>query len=421
MPRPVFPIPEALGGKWTVQPGRPRTSTSQRIMYVPTDANPVDQFVRAHEMAHAAITPKDDPDKICVKHKVDALSLQTCEDYRVHLFLKKLGIPMPGCLSPEEARIAAPRLLADPEQLLCWGIAVCNTGSERVLVDAVYAEINTIQDDARKQSARAMLGCLNVMAHQVTLRIEKGRKLTTRGFKKHTIPAAQLLDHFRALLRKTKELPGDNVGDESKWNNAKIQLQGGGAQWHKMRTATAQLGVPRSTSMTKRRRWSDEGCVPVAMHRWATDQRMFVVKRRFKGGTLLLDASGSMHFNSEQVAAIVQMAPGATVAMYSGGRELDDGSWGQLTVIARNGMAASASEIENIRCSVGGNNAVDGPALEWLAKQPGPRVWMTDFEVNGADNFDTQAGKAECTATCHRAEITRVRNIDEATKLFAKL
>lgn len=418
MVRRVFPIPEAIDGqRWDVQPGRPMTSTDTRTMFVPTGTDPVSQFCRTHELGHAKITPKTPPERVSKKHKVSVESLQYCEDYRVHRFLCSLGIPLAGSLVPEEARLHAPRLLANPDELICWAIASAKTGSMDVLREAIDAEIGTMQDEAQRSQARKMLGCINVMAAKVMEKIDGAKKFTPRGFVKRTVPAAQLLDQYRELLRRINDIPDEKAPEGDKWGNGKAQCHGAGTAWCRMETAVAKLGTPRASGKAPRRRWSDEGSVPVAMHRWATDQRLFRVKRRMQGGTLLLDASGSMHFDADDIARIVQQAPGATVAMYSGDRHKGKG---QLTIIARNGMAASAREIDRIRGEVGGHNAVDGPALEWLANQPEPRVWMSDLDVNGApQGFDEKAGLAQCKAICSRANIAVARDIERATEHFA--
>jgi len=275
---------------------------------------------------------------------------------------------------------------------------------------------------AQQEDARKMRGVVKGMAHKVNdvLKFETaaGRKVTVRGFRKYTVPAAKLLDQLCNLLRDAKRIPAtESLGGNGRWGNAAARINCLSADWGKMRTAMAQVSIPRSdNAKVPRRRWSDEGSVPVAMHRWCTDQRMFVIKKRMKGGTLLLDASGSMSFSAADIANIVKQAPNATVAMYSG-----SGGRGQLTVIARRGMAASEREIKNIRCDVGAGNVVDGPALVWLEQQAEPRVWMSDLGVSGKGDACSASLRAECLHICQRGNIAVVRNIDAATLHFASV
>ena len=89
-----------------------------------------------------------------------------------------------------------------------------------------------------------------------------------------------------------------------------------------------------------------------------------------KGGTILIDASGSMMFNGQDILEIMELLPAVTIAMYNGHYDK-----GQLRVIARNGKRVSE---EYLNTHSGGGNVVDGPALEWLATMPARRIWVSD-------------------------------------------
>jgi hypothetical protein len=122
--------------------------------------------------------------------------------------------------------------------------------------------------------------------------------------------------------------------------------------------------------------YGDTGCVPNAIQRFCTDQRIFAVEdRRMSAPTILVDLSGSMSLSVEQVQALVEEYPYCTIATYSG-RD----SWGALRIIAGGGKYTTRN------CwlqppSGSGNNTVDAPALRWLARQGAPRVWVSDGYV----------------------------------------
>ena len=97
------------------------------------------------------------------------------------------------------------------------------------------------------------------------------------------------------------------------------------------------------------------------------------------GGTILIDASGSMG-DWEQVQQWCETAPFATVAYYAGYSR-----GGQLIVYAREGYRAP-----EIMPPIGRNNVIDGPALDWLMKQEGPRIMITDREFCGAHDSIAQ-------------------------------
>lgn len=67
------------------------------------------------------------------------------------------------------------------------------------------------------------------------------------------------------------------------------------------------------------RRPHDEGTIPVNMHRYATDRRIFRATGKYRGGSVLIDASGSMSLTDEQIEEIIHAASASIIATYSGG------------------------------------------------------------------------------------------------------
>lgn len=113
----------------------------------------------------------------------------------------------------------------------------------------------------------------------------------------------------------------------------------------------------------------DEGLVPKNMHRLATDQKVFERKRGKRRGSILVDCSGSMRLSKEQIESILEDAPAAIVAGYSGNH---NGDSGEIKILAANGFRT-----DNLRVGRG-ENEIDGPAVEWLARQKPPRIYVTD-------------------------------------------
>jgi hypothetical protein len=97
------------------------------------------------------------------------------------------------------------------------------------------------------------------------------------------------------------------------------------------------------------------------------------------GGTILVDASGSMG-DWDNVKKWCVDAPQATIAYYAGGY-----SEGWLYIYAMNGYRAA-----EIRKPDSGNNVVDGRAIDWLMSQPGPRIMITDREFCGSPDSNLQ-------------------------------
>jgi hypothetical protein len=152
-----------------------------------------------------------------------------------------------------------------------------------------------------------------------------------------------------------------------------------------------------------------EGAILQFSHRMWSDGRVFRGRRRRPpGGTILLDASSSMPLLPQDVVNLVRRAPAGTIAAYaSRSRNM---TWGRLTVLARGGWRVSD---DDIAAAVGGGNVVDGPALQWLAAQPAPRVWISDGLVTGRSEKTYETLRTQCDLICASAHIRHVGSIEE--------
>jgi hypothetical protein len=115
------------------------------------------------------------------------------------------------------------------------------------------------------------------------------------------------------------------------------------------------------------------------------ERRPFVAKR--KGGvgglTVVIDCSGSMHISEDQIEQLLTAHPQGVVVTYNsmlGDCYNPQSDKANVRVIASHGRLAKSSDFRNIRA---GANGCDGPVLEWLAKQPGERVWICDGIITG--------------------------------------
>jgi hypothetical protein len=153
---------------------------------------------------------------------------------------------------------------------------------------------------------------------------------------------------------------------------------------------------------------SDEGTIPRNIHRQLVDGRVFQRVRRRRGGTVLIDCSGSMSLGTEDLKRILEHSPGASVAAYSG--NVRDGV---LRV-----LAAEGRQVENqwIAAPAGGANVIDGPALHWLAKQSQPRIWVSDGQVTGVNDRMSGVNSLECSALCRQRSIARCNDVAESVK-----
>jgi hypothetical protein len=153
-----------------------------------------------------------------------------------------------------------------------------------------------------------------------------------------------------------------------------------------------------------------EGSVVRYLARWPVDRAVFRRRARRQGATLLVDNSGSMALEIADLDRLLLATPqGTRVAIYSG-----SGASGELRIVADGGRRATASQLAR----AGRGNVVDLPALEWLAKQPLPRLWVSDGIVTGVGDRGSEALRRRCMALCRRGRIRRVAKLEEATSLL---
>lgn len=130
------------------------------------------------------------------------------------------------------------------------------------------------------------------------------------------------------------------------------------------------------------------------------------IKTRTVGGSVLIDWSGSMRMDVEDVLRIADAAPAAHVAYYAG---VNDHEWadhmGTLYITAEHGKRIPHTLTDLPRC--GGGNAVDLWALAWLLEQPAPRLFVTDRGFTGPA---ASSAMSLCLAAERRGLVTVVAN-----------
>ena len=175
----------------------------------------------------------------------------------------------------------------------------------------------------------------------------------------------------------------------------------GDGGWLPLRVRVPALPqVAAGARLARRTSYTDSGKKFRSAARWTTDprRRAFARDRREGGAVVVLDLSGSMSWEYEDVQRFLDVAPSATVLGYSSGLRSQQSQF-NAWVLARDGKVVSAAEFERIFSDeVGGGNGCDGLALEWGAmerKRMGsraPLVWITDGRVtNAAEHYNEVA------------------------------
>lgn len=441
------PIPGALDGeRWSVRcappadfgPGRRSlgsTDVRQRTMLVPEAGSTAARWVALHELGHARWTPKTaSPRRIAATHRpATELDIQIVEDLRINSLLSAAGllrIPRDSQHDIETLGAHYARGFADarmrPQVLealtLGWvqsatvslprrtaGLDGSPAGFEhRLMLHHAAKAISTAAgpDSPAAEEALRQWSRLVETAEEIgseTATILAGNRGRSIPFARVGPAAAHLRRRLLAeveIMRAHEPPPGD------------VPVRGDtvGVEWgtlHDMPPLALTETSP-SEGLLRRTISTPAGPRLRSLRRLLTDGRAFArtVRRPGRGGTVLIDTSGSMRLQPADLHRVLAEIPAATVAIYSGRKDR-----GVVSIVARNGRIAPAREIRKRMYDAGRGNVVDGPALDWLGRQPGPRLWVCDGVVTGCRDTCSRVLSREAEAIRRRHDITRHQDI----------
>jgi hypothetical protein len=429
------PHPDAVDNRgWKIKEsvfGTGSVDFKSSTITVPLTADPDGRMTRNHEMLHVKFSPKSPPK---LPEGVDPMVYQACEDYRVNVRGENVGIIQD-----------APRLNQDDigkwraawkDKPLVAATALMASLTNREDHKALYA---AAKEDFDEKEFSELTYARNCAAREINKRRNPGPK--------SAVTAAQYLSR---LLTPPPPPPKSESGDgKSGPDGGEIQkavdegnkklmrmARGGekskviekmveheyrhgskpeltrveGTDWGEMRIREMPRPLLFPAKM-KSRRWkpTTDGSAFRYPQRWAADMSGFAFKGIKEGGaTVLIDVSGSMHLEESQILEIMRYMPASLIATYSG-RHTE----GELRIIAKKGRRAVERDFR-----YAGGNVIDGPALLWLAKQKGPRYWVSDGGVTGVHQAMTPTLIAECVLICERYHIMRIDSVDEVVQQF---
>jgi len=349
-----------------------RCSLSLRSLHVPLDSSPASRAIRLHELGHLQFSPAP-ADVDCDALNITRESMLACEDARVNALISRFPVGA-RCLNrgragrwSRETRTVIET--APPKFAVLQALACARWGSAGAAADRLLAA----RDGRLARIARAAFILL------------QADRFSFAG----TVAAARYIDATFAVA--TAASAPEPAAD-------------GNLQYGTMTTECPPLTIPISPpALARRWRATDTGTYLRNPHRLTTDGAIFARRTRLVGGAILVDCSGSMYGAVAEVESLLTTCPAATVALYSGA-----GDTGTLRIVASGGRRAEDLEW---RPPDAGGNTIDGPALAWLASQPGPRLWVSDGEVTGIGDKQTPTLKHNAAAYCTAHNIVRRRYV----------
>jgi hypothetical protein len=460
------PHPELLSrkdvavGNWQVDScepkrGIPATNVVTKQMLAPSHDTDVARAIRAHEMMHAKVSPAHDFAQWISRGLASQQALIVAEELRVNFLCGKAGFNMKSHLTDGSETADGERVSAtdDWTAAVHMCIATAGTASHKAFLTGIRRGnrkwgkmLLTIGKQAMKEIEKSYkTGTL------ASTEIEQASGLYPLGFI-HTERIAEWIDRL-AQFNPDDEPEEENekgdseeeaVGGAGAKKDAEVKPKHTGTEKAKEGTGVKRkiadvsattassriptwvelkierLPMPKLTrgNLGKRKVASDTGRNPRRMHRLLTDpqKRVFDKTIRGMGGVVLIDASGSMSFNHDQIRRIVEASPGCTVAMYSTvGGSVSTNLW----ILAEKGKMCDALP------RAGGGNGVDHPALEWAIKQKQrsstPVIWVTDGGVTGQHDNMNDTLTMQCIKTSLKHNVIILPYVEEAVETLGKM
>lgn len=440
------PIPEVIDNQpWKIETNHAKQGSvdpKAHVMNVPLGVDPVDRIIKNHEMLHVKFSPK----RPSPGPGVDPNAYQAAEDCRINYRGSMLGVDT-GSVSvfddrdietlkknigghPNAELMAACALLAtegsvDRERLMTEVLPDVFDDEELRHIDYQAAVASHLARNGRNPSHTRTKQAAKYLTEVFKPPPPEEKKDNTSGKAEGENAPGEVRKalaktvtnaNFDSLEKAEAKMGGpdkDETGLEFANGSTPSGMSAVGENWWGKMKIVEPPRTERFPSKMRSRLWkpSDQGVVLRYPQRYCGgDGTIFAAKGQKLGGcTVLIDASGSMQFTKEDVLQIMQLMPAALIATYCGlARE------GTLTIVAKKGRRVHETRFKG----QGGGNCVDGPALDWLAKQPGPRYWVSDGEIVGYNYARTPAMFAAVYKHCRDHHILRVDGLKDVIERF---
>jgi len=217
-------------------------------------------------------------------------------------------------------------------------------------------------------------------------------------------------------LDETNKIKKSKNRSRKKGNGQAKEQEGSSANWQKLSPKIHRLELAHKGKQRQKKIANNLGKNPSRIANYYTDpmRRVFTRKIRQKGALVIVDTSGSMHFNSDLLDRIMNASAGATVITYS------ESGQNNCHLVADQGKRVKQLP------DTGGNNAVDVPAILWAIKhyRKNPKqqiVLISDGFATGRTQNSVRACRQELKRTIAKHKIHMESNIENSIIKLSKL
>jgi hypothetical protein len=460
---PQYPEPEMLSRgdltattdnkRWNivnVQPvrGEPMTEVAHREMRVPMYDTEHSRHIRAHEMTHAKVSPTAKQfEKWVARGYAKPATLVRCEELRVNVLCARAGFEPMTHLTDGSEYLAGKRTAeaSDFQSAVLDAISFRGTAGYAPYLEGVkqvkpmWADLleaisktgedyfTSVTDNPRSQpqlwdthSRLHLSGFGYVENYAKWVEEQVGALCDNPTGEPQPQPAGKEGEGKEGEGKQPEKSPAEatsNAGQrltQDRWGRGSIPKRGRATMWEELRVGTPALERNVMGAIGRKRVASQTGRNPRRLSRMLTDPEKRIFDRTVKGagGVVLIDTSGSMSLDHDEVMAMVLNAPSALVAQYSGGRS----NRPNLYVVANKGKCVNQLPTPN------GGNGMDAPALRWAIskrqRNTAPIIWVTDGGVTGKGDGWYEDLAMECINLVKRHGIYTAETPEQAIEML---
>jgi hypothetical protein len=373
--------------------------------------------VRHHELLHALLSPNGVPEIYLEEQGISPKTIHLAEEIRINSVLKEnakgLGLNISAFKDGSETREA--RLAVETQDLshaihlLCASMFTGSEASVSKILYPEFPEVKKLKAILKKQLNE--LWQKNSTYPTAVYDKANTQYIIPRGFYA-TLTIARILEKFAKDEAEAQSEYAERV--RAQIDNYKPSDEYNA--WGHLVFGSVPLTESGSGFLSRTRSASATGRQPRRLHRLISDPDRKVFDRiaRKRGGIVIVDGSGSMSLDENDLKAIVKAASGCLVAVYSYVSDQPN-----IWVVAREGRFVAQDDFPPIGC----DNVVDLPALEWGVKQrkyrKDPVIWVSDGDVTGVNRYSSVDLERQCAQFVAKHKIIQVKNTRGAVEVLA--
>jgi hypothetical protein len=367
-----------VSGSWQTQQGEAKrgqahTDFGHRVMKVPASDTPLGKLIRAHELAHLAVSPESDEQLEALNaylkaNNIPSRAYEVAEEFRVNQVIAHMDYDLANLTDGSEKasaiELASRGDVEAYNEAIAFSVAIFGTKASAPFITA----IGKIQPDWRE----ALKALKKELASEA--RSSWSGHWTNRDHKVISLagsssPGEVSLEYGHYRTAQIAEMIGHYLIKPSSEAEAGLQVGIGKADEYGHASGKyaplifdeVRPSQPvRGASANKRRVARDTGRRVAYPQRAITDphRRMFAGKVTAKGGVVLIDLSGSMNLEAEHIEQLLEALPMATIIGYTHRPHSVDTP--NAFLIASEGLVVKPEEIGRAN-NIG--NGCDLPAL----------------------------------------------------------